>query len=67
MINLSGDVSQFLDELMEILVLHRLTAFCCSQILSGDDRDGWVREGLVILSHDVERRLAALVEKVASV
>lgn len=67
MINLSGDVSQFLDELMEILVLHRLTAFCCSQILSGDDRDGWVREGLVILSHHVERRLAALVEKVASV
>lgn len=67
MINLSGDVSQLQDELMEILILHRLTAFCCSQILSGDDRDGWVREGLVILSHDVERRLGALVEKVARV
>ncbi|MDN7352148.1 hypothetical protein [Acetobacter senegalensis] len=67
MINLSGDVSQLLDELMEILILQRLTAFCCYQILSGGDRDGWVREGLVILSHNVERRLATLVEKVARV
>lgn len=67
MINLSDDVSQFLEELMEILILHRLTTFCCSQVLSDDDRDGWVREGLVILSRDVERRLAALVEKAARV